>query len=61
MRTLSLALLVVAIPALLAAQAPPRQTVAFVGYSDSHRGTDAIDLIRASRTFFVKLGYAFRP
>ena len=37
------------------------QTVAFVGYSDSHSGTDAIDLTRASRTFFVKLGYAFRP
>jgi hypothetical protein len=37
------------------------QTVAFVGYSDSHSGTDTIDLIRASRTFFVKLGYAFRP
>ncbi|HEU5170411.1 MAG TPA: DUF5916 domain-containing protein [Gemmatimonadales bacterium] len=37
------------------------QTVAFLGYSDSHRGTDTIDLTRASRTFFVKLGYALRP
>ena len=37
------------------------QTVAFVGYSDSHRGTDAIELTRANRTFFVKLGYALRP
>ncbi|MGH7631267.1 MAG: alpha/beta fold hydrolase [Gemmatimonadales bacterium] len=37
------------------------QTVAFLGYSDSHRGTDAIELTRANRTFFVKLGYALRP
>jgi hypothetical protein len=37
------------------------QTVAFLGYSDSHRGTDALELTRASRTFFVKLGYALRP
>ncbi len=37
------------------------QTVAFIGYSDSHRGTDTIELTRASRTFFVKLGYAVRP
>jgi hypothetical protein len=37
------------------------QTVAFVGYSDSHRGTDTIELTRANRTFFVKLGYALRP
>ncbi|MGH7517163.1 MAG: DUF5916 domain-containing protein [Gemmatimonadales bacterium] len=37
------------------------QTVAFLGYSDSHRGTDAIELTRADRTFFVKLGYALRP
>jgi Domain of unknown function (DUF5916) len=37
------------------------QTVAFVGYSDTELGTDAIDLTRVSRTFFVKLGYAVRP
>jgi hypothetical protein len=37
------------------------QTVAFIGYSDSHRATDAIELTRANRTFFVKLGYALRP
>jgi hypothetical protein len=37
------------------------QTVAFLGYSDSHRGTDGIELTRAARTFFVKLGYALRP
>ncbi len=37
------------------------QTVAFLGYSDSHQGTDAIELTRANRTFFVKLGYALRP
>jgi hypothetical protein len=37
------------------------QTVAFVGYSDSHRGSDTIELTRANRTFFVKLGYALRP
>ncbi len=37
------------------------QTVAFLGYSDTHRGTTAIDLTRANRTFFVKLGYALRP
>jgi hypothetical protein len=37
------------------------QTVAFVGYSDTSLGTDAVDLTRPSRTFFVKLGYALRP
>ena len=37
------------------------QTVAFVGYSDSHLGTATTDLTRADRTFFVKLGYALRP
>jgi len=37
------------------------QTVLFVGYGDSQLGTDRIDLTRRSRTFFVKLGYAWRP
>lgn len=37
------------------------QTVAFLGYSDTSLGTDAVDLTRQSRTFFVKLGYALRP
>ncbi|HEX2450442.1 MAG TPA: DUF5916 domain-containing protein, partial [Gemmatimonadales bacterium] len=37
------------------------QTVAFVGYSDSHFGNDTNELTRADRTFFVKLGYALRP
>lgn len=37
------------------------QTLLFVGYGDSQLGTDRIDLTRRSRTFFVKLGYAWRP
>jgi hypothetical protein len=37
------------------------QTVAFIGYSDSHFGNDTNHLTRANRTFFVKLGYALRP
>ncbi len=37
------------------------QTVAFLGYSDTSLGTDAVDLTRQSRTFFAKLGYALRP
>ena len=41
------------------------QTVFFVGYSDSAMGLDAgvdrVDLTTASRTVFVKLGYAWLP
>jgi hypothetical protein len=37
------------------------QTVVFVGYSDNHAGTEAFDLTRANRTFFAKVGYAWRP
>jgi hypothetical protein len=37
------------------------QTVVFVGYSDNHAGTDTFDLTRANRTFFAKVGYAWRP
>ena len=36
------------------------QTVLFAGYSDSSFGTDSIDLTRADRTVFLKIGYAFR-
>lgn len=36
------------------------QTVVFAGYSDSLRDDLAGDLLRDSRTFFVKLGYAWR-
>ena len=35
------------------------QSVIFAGYSDNQIGTDMIDLTRANRTFFVKLGYAW--
>ena len=35
------------------------QTVVFAGYTDSQIGDDSIDLLRANRTFFVKLGYAW--
>ncbi len=34
------------------------QTVLFLGYTDSGIGTANIDLTRASRTFFLKIGYA---
>jgi hypothetical protein len=37
------------------------QTVAYLGYSDVQLGTGQIDLQRAERTFFVKLGYAWLP
>lgn len=37
------------------------QTVAFVGYSNNRVGTANISLRQTSRTFFVKLGYAWRP
>ena len=36
-------------------------TVVFVGYSENEAGTDSFDLTRSDRTFFVKLGYAWRP
>ena len=34
------------------------QTVLFLGYSDNHYGMKGIDLTRADRTFFLKIGYA---
>jgi hypothetical protein len=42
------------------------QTVVFLGYSDNAVGSlspelDRIDLTRTDRTFFLKLGYAWRP
>ncbi|MBX7186041.1 MAG: carbohydrate binding family 9 domain-containing protein [Vicinamibacteria bacterium] len=37
------------------------QTVALMGYSDSARGDQTIDVTRTDRTFFVKLGYAWLP
>lgn len=41
------------------------RTVAFVGYSDNSSGfaagEESVDLARTDRTFFVKLGYAWRP
>ena len=37
------------------------QTVVFVGYSENQAGTETYDLVRSDRTFFVKLGYAWRP
>jgi hypothetical protein len=37
------------------------QTVAFLGYSDASLGNETLDLTRLNRTFFAKLGYAFRP
>jgi hypothetical protein len=37
------------------------QTVLFVGYSDNSLGDDRIDLTRADRTLFLKLGYAWVP
>jgi hypothetical protein len=35
------------------------QTVLFLGYSDNYLGMQGIDITRADRTFFVKLGYAW--
>jgi hypothetical protein len=37
------------------------QTVFFLGYSDNSLGDQQIDLTRANRTFFLKLGYAWLP
>lgn len=37
------------------------QTVWFVGYGDNYLGTERYDLTQRSRTFFTKLGYAWRP
>ncbi|MGH7550000.1 MAG: DUF5916 domain-containing protein [Gemmatimonadota bacterium] len=36
------------------------QTVIFVGYSDNYRGTSQFDLTQSDRTFFFKVGYAWR-
>jgi hypothetical protein len=35
------------------------QTVFYLGYSDSSFGDDRIDLLRADRTLFLKIGYAW--
>lgn len=35
------------------------QTVFFLGYSDSHRGDQDIDLTQSGRTLFAKIGYAW--
>jgi hypothetical protein len=35
------------------------QTVLFLGYSDNALGMQGIDITRADRTFFIKLGYAW--
>ena len=37
------------------------QTVLFVGYSDDSLGDERIDLTRADRTLFLKVGYAWVP
>lgn len=37
------------------------QTVFFLGYSDEALSAERIDLTRANRTFFLKLGYAWLP
>jgi len=34
------------------------QTVLFLGYSDNSLGARGIDLVRADRTFVLKIGYA---
>jgi hypothetical protein len=34
------------------------QTVLFLGYSDNHYGLYGLDISRADRTFFLKIGYA---
>ncbi|HUP02077.1 MAG TPA: DUF5916 domain-containing protein [Gemmatimonadota bacterium] len=36
------------------------QTVFFVGYADTRQGATEFDLTQSDRTFFVKLGYAWR-
>lgn len=36
------------------------QTVIFLGYSDNRAGDQTIDLTQTDRTFFLKLGYAWR-
>ena len=35
------------------------KTVLFLGYSDNYLGTSAMDIDQTSRTFFLKLGYAW--
>jgi hypothetical protein len=35
------------------------RTVVFVGYSDNSFGNQDVDLTRADRTVFAKIGYAF--
>jgi hypothetical protein len=35
------------------------QTVFYFGYSDSSFADDRIDLVRADRTLFLKIGYAW--
>lgn len=37
------------------------QTVFFLGYSDNSVADERVDLTRADRTFFLKLGYAWLP
>jgi hypothetical protein len=37
------------------------QTVLFLGYSDNAAGSESHDLTRIGRTFFTKVGYAWRP
>jgi hypothetical protein len=37
------------------------QTVLFAGYSDNARGDERVDLTRADRSFFFKVGYAWVP
>jgi len=37
------------------------QTVFLMGYSDNASATEAIDLTRTDRTFFMKIGYAWVP
>ena len=35
-------------------------TVLFLGYSDTYAGTEQVDLTQASRTLFLKVGYAWQ-
>jgi hypothetical protein len=35
------------------------QTVLFAGYSSTRPGTDRRDILEQSRTFFLKIGYAW--
>jgi hypothetical protein len=37
------------------------QTVFFLGYSDISLANQRLDLTRANRTFFLKIGYAWLP